>query len=368
MSFRRWALSIPLLLAILGLATSGSMPSLAASSALADEPTDSQQLTFTVAGDYGGNSATTATLNGIATAAPDFNLAIGDLSYDQITPESAWCSYVRAHIPPSIPFEILAGNHEDFSQVSDDVDGDGAGGGDIDQFTACLPDTMGATGQYGRQYYLDVPPQKPLARIIMTSPGLVFDGATWGYTRGQPRYNWVSTAIDDARAQQIPWIIVAAHKPCLTSGFQPCGPGRDLVNLLLDRKVDLLLYGHDHTYQRSQQLALSADCAAVDPRIFTPGCIVPEASDGSYTKGNGPVEVIVGTGGQGLTEINPASTIAPYFVAAMGKSSDNASTGFFEVKLSEQQLSGGFHATAGGTFADSFTIGTSAATAASIAP
>ncbi len=44
------------------------------------------------------------------------------------------------------------------------------------------------------------------------------------------------------------------HKPCLSLGEYACDIGADLTNLLLSKKVDLVLSGHEHIYQRSKQL------------------------------------------------------------------------------------------------------------------
>src|SRR5436305_1762145 len=58
----------------------------------------SPSFTFTAGGDFGGNSRSAATLNLIAQSGSAFHLAIGDLSYSEITPESAWCSYVQSYL------------------------------------------------------------------------------------------------------------------------------------------------------------------------------------------------------------------------------------------------------------------------------
>src|SRR3954451_6770806 len=89
---------------LLGLLTTASL----AGPAQAGTP-----FTFTVAGDYGANANTTAVLNGIAAVNPAFHVAIGDFSYSEVAPESAWCDYVKSKVGPTFPFELLAGNHED---------------------------------------------------------------------------------------------------------------------------------------------------------------------------------------------------------------------------------------------------------------
>src|SRR5581483_8465355 len=69
---------------------------------------------FTAAGDYGSTSNTDGVLDGIAASGAQFNLALGDLSYanPNTFPETSWCSYVRARVGDSFPFELIAGNHD----------------------------------------------------------------------------------------------------------------------------------------------------------------------------------------------------------------------------------------------------------------
>ena len=69
--------------------------------------------TFAAAGDLSVNSRTSTSLDLVATSGANFALALGDLSYSQLTPESAWCDYVKSHVSTNFPFELLSGNHED---------------------------------------------------------------------------------------------------------------------------------------------------------------------------------------------------------------------------------------------------------------
>jgi len=100
---------------------------------------------FTAAGDHSANSRTTASLDLLANSGADFNLALGDMSYGSLIPESAWCDYVKSHVGANFPFELLAGNHEDNGP-------DGL----IENFATCLPDQIGGiNGEYGKEYYFD---------------------------------------------------------------------------------------------------------------------------------------------------------------------------------------------------------------------
>src|SRR5262245_52846306 len=105
----------------------------------------SPTFTFTAVGDYGSTTDTDTVLNKIATAGSSFHLALGDLSYDVVGNETAWCNRVKNIVGQTFPFELIAGNHEDDSRVN----------GWIGNFIQCLPDRLGVTGAYGSEYYFD---------------------------------------------------------------------------------------------------------------------------------------------------------------------------------------------------------------------
>jgi len=308
--------------------------------------------TFAASGDLSVNSRTSASLDLVATSGANFALALGDLSYSQLTPESAWCDYVKSHVSTNFPFELLSGNHEDNGP-------DGL----IENFTACLPDQLGnISGTYGKEYYFDYPGATPIARVILISPNLTFsDGQTYRYTAGTARYNWLADTIDNARIAGLRWVIVGMHEDCLTAATKPCEIGADLMNLLISKKVDLVLQAHDHSYQRSKQLALSANCPAVPVGAYDVNCVVDDGSDNLYTAGNGTVFVIDGTFGAELYDINLLDPEIDYFAKWMGLNSDPR-FGFMKYTVSDTAISAEFIGSTTGTFADSFTLMAGSAT------
>src|SRR4051794_19461812 len=203
---------------------------------------------FAAFGDFGSNANTDAALAGMRAQDPDLALAVGDLSYQATGAEQVWCDKVTKQVGAGFPFELVSGNHESNGQ-----------NGNINDFSACLPNQMpGLVGTYGRQWYVDVPQVNPLVRFVMISPNLPFPDGTWNYTVGSARYNWTAAAIDGARSADIPWVVVGMHKPCLSLGEYNCDIGTDLMQLLMTKRVDLVLNGHEHLYQRTDQLGLSA--------------------------------------------------------------------------------------------------------------
>ncbi|MCU0693324.1 MAG: metallophosphoesterase [Polyangiaceae bacterium] len=141
------------------------------------------------AGDFGARAATDTVLTKMAQLAPDAALALGDLAYEDVPSESAWCSYVKARVGEGFPFELISGNHESLD-VQD---------GHINDFSACLPNQVpGIVGTYGREYYMDLPQGTPLVRVINASPALTFEDGRWTYATGDAHYSWLSAAIDQS--------------------------------------------------------------------------------------------------------------------------------------------------------------------------
>jgi|GEM_PF-5064998 len=301
---------------------------------------------FGAAGDHSANSRTTAGLDLLANSGASFYLALGDMSYSQLVPESAWCDYVKSHVGNNFPFELLSGNHED----------DGPDGL-IENFAACLPDHLGnINGEYGKEYYFDYPVSTPIARFILISPDLPFsNGQIYQYTVGSAHYNWLANMIDNARIAGLQWVIVGMHKDCLTVGVKTCEIGADLMNLLISKKVDLVLQAHDHTYQRSKQLALSAACPAVPVGTFDANCVVDDGSDDLYTAGNGTLFVIDAVFGAEMYDVNLLDPEIGYFAKWMGLNADPR-FGFMKYTVSEAGISAQFMGATTGSFTDSFNL------------
>jgi hypothetical protein len=301
------------------------------------------QVRFTAAGDFGSTEETDAVLKMIKSLHSDFTLALGDLSYGRTGAEKQWCDYVTSSLGEGYPFEIVAGNHE-----SDGLNGN------IDAFSSCLPSKLpDLVGSYGTQYYVDVPAKDPLVRFVMISPGLHFPDGEWNYRQGSSRYEWTAGAIDTAREKSIPWVVVGMHKPCLSVGRYSCESGSDVFDLLVSKRVDLILGGHDHSYQRSKQLALSQACKAIATGSFDQDCVADE--DNSLVRGAGSVSVVAATGGRNQYRVSSSDPEAGYFTSFAG-GNDNPTYGVLDVTVTESVLRASFVRAAGGTHTDSFSI------------
>ncbi len=312
-----------------------------------DHLTPPSRITVAVVGDLGMKQGGVATLEAMASARPDLYLALGDLSYAGPGSEDAFCRLVHAKVGRSARFEIIAGNHED------DTGGDGL----IDNFAACLPDRMGASGQYGKQYYFDV---GRLARFIMISPDLTLDGRYFYYGRADSgaadrELAWLEAAVADARKRGVHWVIVGMHKPCISVGVYYCDVYQDLFSALIRSGVDLVLSGHDHTYQRSKQLAAPRPgCRQVLVDHFDSGCVQDGRSP--YRQGRGTVFVVAGSGGAPLYPVRAADAEAGYFAVAMGRNTPGKRHGFALLAISRRRLVLRFVASSPGSFGDHFVI------------
>jgi hypothetical protein len=251
---------------------------------------------------------------------------------------------VTGRLGADFPYQVVTGNHE-----SDGHDGD------IANIVKCLPNKLpGLQGEYGTQWYADYPEQKPLVRFIMVSPGIEFhDGNTLDYSPNSERWKWTADALDGAKSRNIPWTVVGMHTPCLSVGKYDCQAGQDFTNMLMEKKADLVLTGHDHMYQRSHQLGGGLGCPALVPDSFSSGCITD--SDASMVQGEGTVFATVGTGGTGLYDVHDDDSEARYFAAWSGRNRDPA-LGTLDVTATADRLSARFVPADGYTFTDSFHI------------
>jgi len=285
------------------------------------------------AGDVGGRDDRAGdVLRSMATQGSDFFLLLGDLSYAEITPESAWCTWIKGYFPAGYPIEVVAGNHEDDGRVD----------GFIRDFTPCVPDRMGATGDYGVEYYFDAGP----VRVIMVAADLSVDGVDYSYDRPGARRDWLLARVDEAEAAG-KWTVVGMHKVCVTAGNKSCEIGEAMIDDLVAHGVDLILQGHDHDYQRSHQLR------CVDVNTTASSCIVDQDSD--FRAETGAVVVISGWVGRSGTDVSTSDSEAGYFATIGGKNIADWTRGYLTVTATDTTLTGTWTSPEGGN-TDTFTL------------
>src|SRR5680860_524656 len=312
-------------------------------------PPPPTRFTFAAAGDIGAERNTAASLRVLDRSDASFFLALGDLRYGALASDGAWCDYVLDRLPRKgrrFPIELVVGNHEQ----------DGSGDGDIRNFARCMPDRLGArvptVGRYAAEYAIDYPRLRPLARFLMIAPNLTVAGRRYTYQPGSPHRAWLVRQIDRARAAGIRWVIVGMHYPCITVGEHGCDSGEEILNLLVRKRVDLVLTGHNHIYERSRQLRINdSTCPALREEAPDLDCVVDSGADDRYVRGAGTVQVTAGSFGHALQEIDELDADLPYFA-----STDEDTFGLMTYVVDRNRLRATFHPSGGTRFTDSFDI------------
>ena len=288
---------------------------------------------FGAVGDHGYGSAGSGVFAKAAQSGLDLFLSLGDLSYQLPSGKNEynWCNEYVKPSWGSKPFAIIAGGHENGV--------DNPGNGVIDYFVdkTCLPDRVNGvqspnlgtggsptkTDNIGKEFYFDYPLENPTTRFILVDPKMNFlYGGLYTFSIGNERYNWLNDRIDEARVLGRKWIIVANHENYISSGIKGDEVGSDYFNLVMKKRPDLLLQGHDHNYQRGKQLYLNSSCPSIPASTSTAGnsaCIVSGAQGGegpNYSKGLGTVLVINGSGGVGHYTLSSTSDVHYNYFAA----------------------------------------------------
>jgi len=297
---------------------------------------------FAAAGDFGNSWNSTGetgkVVSGIAGSGASFAIALGDLAYATNASKS-WCSNFKRIYKDVV---VIAGNH----------DSGPSNYGPMDVYNQACPfsvpgaklipgtitDDNGTS--YGYEYAFDYPALNPIARFILLTPNITWRccglSGIYLYNRGSTNYQWVSARIDEAKARG-EWVIMGWHINPLSSNHVFDLP-TDAWKLAFEKKVDLVISGHDHVYERTYQLSCGND---------TPSCI-GNGNSGSYGRGRGLEYVIQGTGGRPFSNILPD----PVFVKG---SQNNTQHGFVKYTVSSGTLAGQF-VSVDGSFTDGFSI------------
>jgi hypothetical protein len=322
----------------------GAMVLVAAGISGAPPDTRVPEFRFGAAGDFGTGGSFQATVAAVQQRNPDFFIALGDLSQSS-TGEEAWCRYWNDYYLTFTRLLIVPGNHD--TDIGRYVQHCGS------PFQAMI------TGAYPWQYYFDYPRATPIARFITVSAGIE-SGAPipTDYRAGTPGFTFVANAIDAARDNGLKWIVVSMHKNYISTFAKrnevSTDSGRTFITMLLDKKVDLILQGHEHGYARSKQLTTNrSTCPVLPVDAFNEACVVD--ADDDLVKGAGTVFQIISTGGKGMRLVERSDSEHAYFVDNF-RDADSETFGFGEFSVTPTNLSFSFVRSAGQSFEESFRI------------
>ena len=247
---------------------------------------------FTVAGDYGCDSKTRQTVDGMEDEDPDLVLALGDLS------------------------EVK--DSDCFFDIVSNLDDDG-------RFKVALGDDDTGSIRY-RDYTRHFDLENPFysfdyqnVHFLAMSTG---KGSVIPYVNGSEQYQFINDDLSKAANNpNIDWIIVYGYRPFYTSPtIHPANENlRETYPPLFQKYgVDLVITAHNHNYQRSYPLVYNVEHSR-EP-------IVKDVNASHYNAPGAPIYVVVGTAGNNLYDFRGQ---APYMVSQFEE------TGFLHVNISK---------------------------------
>jgi hypothetical protein len=232
---------------------------------------------FIAVGDWGCRSGTNLTLNNILYKNPELILGLGDYSYEPTA--DCWLDLIR---PFESKLKIAIGNHDDTS-------------------SSLLNQYMNHFGLSKQFYSFDY---QNVHFVVMSTE------VPFGI--GSEQYGFIQQDLSNTSSDpDIEWIIVYIHKPfyhgCL-SFTEVClitPKLREIYHPLFDiYDIDLVLYGHHHSYERTYPLKYN--------KLDESKPIITDLNMNSYSNPNGSIFVTVGTGGHSLYDLEKR----PYFAVA----------------------------------------------------
>lgn len=233
-----------------------------------DRPED---FTFTAFGDHGVSEAASRNVENILREKPAFHLLLGDISYANGN-QPVWDAYFTQIEPMAcqIPVMPTLGNHE-----NERIGPEKKRIGYVSYLARfALP---GVETHYTFDY--------GAARFVAFNSN---------ESENQEQLAWLEKTLADARQdKKVRWLIVYHHHP-LFGSTQRRGDNKGLIAALqplYDKyRVDLVLQGHDHVYERQYPIRNSQ---AVSTSLQV------------YAQGQGTVYVICGGGGKSLYKFAP---------------------------------------------------------------
>jgi hypothetical protein len=309
MIFSRLLVTGVLTVALLFIISGPHFPGLATQIARAD-------FNFDAVGDWGCNSNTKSTVTNIQGKKPERVLGLGDYSYAPTA--TCWLNTIN---PIKSIARINIGNHEN----------------DADEGNSQYMNAFGLSKQYYSFNYVN-------AHVLTMATELSFG-------KGSAQYNFVDNDLKTAAANpNIKWIIVNYHTPmytspntCSASSCKGSSSLRDVYHALFDKyRVDLVLQGHVHNYQRTYPLKYDPVSPSSPTRTST--------STSSYTDPQGEIFATVGTGGINFHGLSGKS----YFVV----NQQAQKFGMLDILMANDgsKLTGRYYANGASSPSDQFTI------------
>jgi predicted phosphodiesterase len=258
------------------------------------------------AGDWGCNDNTKKTVSSIINKNPERVLGLGDYSYKNTA--DCWLVIVD---PIDEKMKITIGNHDDESSSL------------LNQYMSHF--------RLSKQYY-SFDYQNAHFVVLSTEQ-----------TSSSSQYAFVKSDLAKASSNSnIDWIVVYMHKPLYTSPSVHAGEStmRDKYHPLFDQYgVDLVLYGHNHAYERSYPLRYEKSSPSIP--------IITSTSKGSYNDPQGQIFATAGTAGRSIYHYDSKS----WYIVTQYEG-----YAFLDIDIAGNKLVAKFYSNNDGSIKDQFTI------------
>ncbi len=248
-----------------------------------------------------GSPAAGDTTLAIERLGPLFNLVNGDLCYanlaqDRIRTWSDWFEW-NSRSARYRPWMPAAGNHENEL-------GNGPIGYGAYQTYFALPDSGSSQELRGLWYSFTA---GSVRVISLSNDDVCFqDGGNsyvHGYSGGEQR-RWLETELAAARRDaDIDWVVVCMHQTAISTADRfngaDLGIREQWLPLFDQYRVDLVLCGHEHHYERSHPLRGTMQTDTLTPKPLERAANGPNRND-LIDSTKGTVHMVIGGGGTSL--------------------------------------------------------------------
>jgi predicted phosphohydrolase len=198
-------------------------------------------INFAIVGDLGQTGWTKSTLEHIGNSEYDVLLLAGDLSYaDYYQP--SWDSFGELVEPyaSARPWMVTQGNH-DVEVLPIFVEGFRA-------FNTRWQMPHIESGSDSNLYY----------SFDVAGVHVIMLGSYTDFDEGSDQYLWLQLDLMKVDRSKTPWVIVVLHAPWYNTNHAHQGDGDDmklaLEQMLYDARVDILIGGHVHAYERTTRV------------------------------------------------------------------------------------------------------------------
>eukprot|EP01018_Ginkgo_biloba_P012854 Gb_31160 [translate_table: standard] len=194
-------------------------------------------ISFTVVGDLGQTGWTSSTLEHIQNSNYDVLLLPGDLSYADFK-QHLWDSFglLVEPLASTRPWMVTEGNHE------------------IEKIPVLTHSFKAYNARWRMPFEESHSNSNLYYSFEVAAVHIVMLGSYTDYGKDSDQYKWLQSDLSRVDRSRTPWLIVVFHAPWYNSNTAHQGDGDDMMEamepLLYAAKVDIVLAGHVHAYER----------------------------------------------------------------------------------------------------------------------